>query len=218
MYLCIGLSSPLIFLGCGNYCRRTQDYTRMEHHWSAGTAQTAHRVSFQLTKLMPACNFHYCMARNWWIIHYSWQIGGLRANVDISTAALFFHSRTGGPFLITDMRREDSIFDIDPSARERFRKGIEKDGSNLTVVSCVCYWKEYDLPPTEGWDQLPHWQLPVQDHTIATDTAPVQIMSGSHVIMNQEAGSLLSLALRYVHGSCTRHMYVAHQAQVWYLD
>ena len=96
------------------------------------------------------------------------------------------------------MRREDSIFDIDPSARERFRKGIEKDGSNLTVVSCVCSWKEYDSPPTEGWDQLPHRQWPGQDHTVATDTTPVQIMSGSHVMMNQEAGSLLNLALRYM--------------------
>ena len=145
-----------------------------------------------------------------------WQIGGLRAIVDTSLPALFFHSRTGGPFLITDMRREDSIFDIDPSARERFRKGIEKDGSNLTVVSCVCSWKEYDSPPTEGWDQLRHRQWPGQGHTVATDTTPVQIMSGSHVTMNQEAGSLLSLALRYMAHVQT---YTPHQLTlVWCLN
>ena len=118
------------------------------------------------------------------------------ALVTVYNCLFFFHSRTGGPLLVTDMRRQDSIFDIDTSARERVKKGIDRDGSNLTVVSCMCSWEEPDLPPTEGWDQLQHQPCKVQDHAVATDLAPVQLMSGSHVIMNQEAGSLLGLALR----------------------
>ena len=38
-------SHPRIYKGCRNYCTGTQDYTWMEHQWSAGVAQTASRVS-----------------------------------------------------------------------------------------------------------------------------------------------------------------------------
>ena len=112
---------------------------------------------------------------------------------------LLFHSRTGGPFLVTDMHREESLFDIDPSARDRVKKGIGKDGSNLTVVSCACSWEEHDAQPTVEWDHVPNPQCTVPDHAVATDMAPVKVLESSHVIMSQEAGSLLGLALRYAH-------------------
>ncbi|KAF5295325.1 hypothetical protein FQA39_LY13190 [Lamprigera yunnana] len=53
-------------------------------------------------------------------------------------------SLTGGPWLITDMRRGESIFDIDPSAREEVEKGFELEGSNLSGVSARCSWTEQD--------------------------------------------------------------------------
>ena len=96
------------------------------------------------------------------------------------------------------MRREDSIFEINPAARERVKKGIDKDGSNLTVVSCVCSWKEPDMPMSEGWDQIPQPLTKVEDHTIDKELAPIQLISGGDVKMNQEAGNLLGLALRYL--------------------
>ena len=112
----------------------------------------------------------------------------------------------GGPFLVTDMRREESVFEVDPGAKDRVKKGIDKDGSNLSVVSCVCSWQEPDQPTVnEGWDQLPHPLPKVEDHTVAKDLVPVQLLSGGHVTMNQEAGNLLGLALRYASSVSCMH-------------
>ena len=51
-------------------------------------------------------------------------------------------NRAGGPWLITDMRRGECIFDIDPSLKEQLEIGIEMDGSNLSGVSCRVEWSE----------------------------------------------------------------------------
>lgn len=50
----------------------------------------------------------------------------------------------GGPWLITDMRRGESIFEIDPSAHEEIENGFELEGSNLSGVSARCSWAEQD--------------------------------------------------------------------------
>nr|CAD7589165.1 unnamed protein product [Timema genevievae] len=51
---------------------------------------------------------------------------------------------TGGPWLITDMRRGESMLEIDPSAQEEVAKGIETEGSNLSGVSARCSWSQLD--------------------------------------------------------------------------
>ncbi|KAK4882410.1 hypothetical protein RN001_005729 [Aquatica leii] len=51
---------------------------------------------------------------------------------------------TGGAWLITDMRRGESIFDIDPTAHEEVENGFELEGSNLSGVSARCSWGEQD--------------------------------------------------------------------------
>jgi len=43
----------------------------------------------------------------------------------------------GGPWLITDMRRGESMLEIDPAAQEEVERGIETEGSNLSGVSGV---------------------------------------------------------------------------------
>lgn len=48
----------------------------------------------------------------------------------------------GGPWLVTDMDRIESIFVIKPSLRETVTNGIEKEGSNLSGVSAKCWWEE----------------------------------------------------------------------------
>ncbi|CAI9717818.1 suppressor of fused homolog [Octopus vulgaris] len=48
----------------------------------------------------------------------------------------------GGAWLITDMRRGESIFELDPSLQERVDSGIEQEGSNLSGVSSRCFWDE----------------------------------------------------------------------------
>lgn len=48
----------------------------------------------------------------------------------------------GGPWLITDMRRGESMFELDPSVQEAVDMGVEAEGSNLSGVSAKCFWQE----------------------------------------------------------------------------
>ncbi|NP_001161664.1 suppressor of fused-like protein [Saccoglossus kowalevskii] len=50
----------------------------------------------------------------------------------------------GGPWLVTDMRRGETIFEIDPHLPEQVDRGIETDGSNLSGVSAKCSWEDWD--------------------------------------------------------------------------
>uniref|UniRef100_A0A452IIG0 Suppressor of fused homolog n=1 Tax=Gopherus agassizii TaxID=38772 RepID=A0A452IIG0_9SAUR len=58
----------------------------------------------------------------------------------------------GGLWLITDMRRGETIFEIDPHLQERVDKGIETDGSNLSGVSAKCAWDDLSRPPEDDED------------------------------------------------------------------
>ncbi|GLH08101.1 Suppressor of fused homolog [Gryllus bimaculatus] len=61
----------------------------------------------------------------------------------------------GGQWLITDMRRGESMFELDLSAQEEVDQGIETEGSNLSGVSARCNWTDVDLQailPTSGDD------------------------------------------------------------------
>ncbi|XP_074641667.1 suppressor of fused homolog [Tubulanus polymorphus] len=48
----------------------------------------------------------------------------------------------GGAWLITDMRRGENVFEIDPQLQERVDQGISLEGSNLSGVSSQCSWIE----------------------------------------------------------------------------
>ncbi|XP_054714387.1 suppressor of fused homolog [Uloborus diversus] len=56
----------------------------------------------------------------------------------------------GGPWLITDMRRGETMFELDPSVQESVDQGIETDGSNLSGVSARCSWQEKKTNNNEG--------------------------------------------------------------------
>ncbi|XP_042192628.1 suppressor of fused homolog isoform X2 [Callorhinchus milii] len=58
----------------------------------------------------------------------------------------------GGHWLITDMRRGETIFESDPHLQERVDKGIETDGSNLSGVSAKCAWEDLSHPPEDEDD------------------------------------------------------------------
>ncbi|XP_039631262.1 suppressor of fused homolog isoform X1 [Polypterus senegalus] len=59
----------------------------------------------------------------------------------------------GGPWLITDMRRGETIFEIDPHLQQdRVDKGIETEGSNLSGVSAKCAWTDLSRPPEDEED------------------------------------------------------------------
>lgn len=51
---------------------------------------------------------------------------------------------SGGTWHITDMRRGESIFDVDVTAHEELERGFEAEGSNLSGVSARCSWTEQD--------------------------------------------------------------------------
>ncbi|XP_063228619.1 suppressor of fused homolog [Bacillus rossius redtenbacheri] len=53
----------------------------------------------------------------------------------------------GGPWLITDLRRGESMLEADPAAREEVVRGIETEGSNLSGVSGRCSWTRLDGEP-----------------------------------------------------------------------
>jgi len=46
----------------------------------------------------------------------------------------------GGEYLVTDMKRELSVFQIDSSLGGEVTAGIDKDGSNLSGVTAECSW------------------------------------------------------------------------------
>lgn len=52
--------------------------------------------------------------------------------------------RAGGPWLVTDMRRGESILELDVCVQEEIELGIESDGSSLSGVSARCSWVEAD--------------------------------------------------------------------------
>ncbi|KAL8604949.1 hypothetical protein ACOMHN_028577 [Nucella lapillus] len=48
----------------------------------------------------------------------------------------------GGPWLVTDMRRGETIFELDPHLQDQVDQGIEQEGSNLSGVSSHCSWDQ----------------------------------------------------------------------------
>ncbi|CAF4757579.1 unnamed protein product [Rotaria sp. Silwood1] len=50
------------------------------------------------------------------------------------------HRKTGGYLLVTDMTRQESVFDIIPNAKQMIREKIEKEGSQLGRVLARCAW------------------------------------------------------------------------------
>ena len=61
----------------------------------------------------------------------------------------------GGEWLITDMRRGETIFELNPHLQDEVERGIDVDGSNLSGVSARCSWQEADdIDPTGDIEPL----------------------------------------------------------------
>ncbi|XP_029847489.2 suppressor of fused homolog isoform X2 [Ixodes scapularis] len=52
----------------------------------------------------------------------------------------------GGPWLVTDMRRGETVFELDPGVQDAVDRGIETEGSDLSGVSAKFCWSE-EFPP-----------------------------------------------------------------------
>ena len=59
----------------------------------------------------------------------------------------------GGQWLVTDMRRGETIFDIEPELREAVDDGIATQGSNLSGVSARCDWSQDPSPVEKQSDE-----------------------------------------------------------------
>lgn len=51
---------------------------------------------------------------------------------------------------MTDMRRGESMYDLDPASHEKVERGIDEDGSNLSGVTSRCWWEEWQVPAPGG--------------------------------------------------------------------
>ncbi|XP_072178025.1 suppressor of fused homolog [Diadema setosum] len=56
----------------------------------------------------------------------------------------------GGEWLVTDMRRGETIFEVNPHLMEEVEHGIETEGSNLSGVSARCSWEPVGDWTNEG--------------------------------------------------------------------
>ncbi|XP_050546297.1 suppressor of fused homolog isoform X2 [Daktulosphaira vitifoliae] len=119
---------------------------------------------------------------------------------------------TGGLWLITNMRRGESIIDIDPSVRNEIAEGIKMEGSNLCGISAHCSWLEIIDKDSKT---LHHVSLEhstkdnqINNITIGFDRnfnykscntgelAQVKFLDRVHLAFNLEAGLLLPLVLK----------------------
>lgn len=128
-------------------------------------------------------------------------------------------TRGCGPWLVTDMRRNHSVMEDDPSIAEKIQSGIEREGSNLSGVSAKCWWvqmasdrsteryrerrdesddEEEDIKPIIKSERL----SPCEQDSNFSDETCLKVLPGLHLTFNLEAGSLLPLAIkgRVMHG------------------
>ncbi|KAK4016725.1 suppressor of fused homolog isoform X1 [Daphnia magna] len=56
----------------------------------------------------------------------------------------------GGPWLVADMQRQLSLFELQPSFRREVEHGIDRDGCSLSGVSARCHWEERRVTSKTG--------------------------------------------------------------------
>nr|CAH0111457.1 unnamed protein product [Daphnia galeata] len=131
----------------------------------------------------------------------------------------------GGPWLVADMQRQLSLFELQPSFRREVEHGIDRDGCSLSGVSARCHWEERKVtsktgsawrsPEAEDDDDDSSSQDEEEDETEAgatpgrhrptpADGEPIngeiwpirRLYKGVHLTLNLEAASLLPVVLR----------------------
>ncbi|OQR71854.1 suppressor of fused-like [Tropilaelaps mercedesae] len=132
----------------------------------------------------------------------------------------------GGPWLITDMRRGESVFELDADVEEAVQMGISQEGSDLSGVSAKLSWSEEvldqkvkeleaqeNVPESNAGDSSPIGDRgnsrespgvlndvggrPVEDYCLEDGMpAPTKKLKALHLQINLEAGLLLPLMLK----------------------
>nr|CAG4638601.1 EOG090X09WX [Cyclestheria hislopi] len=123
----------------------------------------------------------------------------------------------GGPWLVTDMQRQLSLFELQPNIRHEIEQGIDRDGCSLSGVSARCHWEERKValrggsawrsPETEEEDDdnRAGSEDDVEEEIISSsrnraegdEVWPIRrLYKGVHVTLNLEAASLIPVVLR----------------------
>lgn len=108
--------------------------------------------------------------------------------------------QAGGPLLVTDMRRGETIFEIDPETREKVDEGVAEEGSNLSGVSAKFSYSK---------------KLPTEGTIINNDKEESEPKLASNEKLNEEGTSLINQQIdenRKLESSQSRHssMSVSH--------
>ncbi|BET01569.1 suppressor of fused [Nesidiocoris tenuis] len=121
----------------------------------------------------------------------------------------------GGPWLVTDMRRGESMIELDPGAVQVIEAGIDTDGSNLSGVTANCSWAEAligacggSMIEDESKKVSGEMKHPIYSHnrgmfglgdsleSDSTELLQTKVLEGVQLTFNMESGSLLPLVLR----------------------
>jgi suppressor of fused-like protein len=116
---------------------------------------------------------------------------------------------SGGEWLITNMRRGESLFDIDNDNQLLLMRGVEDEGSGLSGVSAVCSWEDGCGLKAAGSiiTELPGMEGPPAVRGVAhckgseggdmtIELLRTQTLKDVHLVFNLEAAKLIILALK----------------------
>lgn len=95
----------------------------------------------------------------------------------------------GGPWLVTDMRRGESIFELDPEIRDAVEDGIATEGSNLSGVTAKCSWTECK-EDERGCLELDEDDRSKDEHSSESATEITPILSTGHQDMDDNRSTL----------------------------
>eukprot|EP00731_Ephydatia_muelleri_P009014 Em0004g1352a len=114
---------------------------------------------------------------------------------------LMAHPQTGGTWLVTNMRRGESLFDVDINADRMVQEGVRREGSNLSGVSAMCAWEDADGRPGTGLvntdlDALGNGLLQPHQGAAEIELMSIRPLEYVHIKLNLEAANVLPLAIQ----------------------
>ncbi|CAG2160262.1 unnamed protein product [Oppiella nova] len=114
----------------------------------------------------------------------------------------------GGQWLVTDMRRGETIFELEPELQEAVDDGIATQGSNLSGVSARCDWSQDSVSSDDKHSSEPDNE---DNDSDSNNENNEKIMNGEH---NKRNG-MSSAAHKYPQSrnSCSSAMSVSHDQQ-----
>lgn len=96
--------------------------------------------------------------------------------------------RAGGPYFVTDMSRELSVFDYQPYFVKLVGTEVASEGSNLAHVTALCYWEGLYSPSAASNIKIDDAGNLIEEYTLES----------ASLYIDTEASELLSVAARYL--------------------